>query len=132
MALRVSWESVDPQARRIHQLAADYFRIKNVDDITGPARHHWVALARHVAMYVIRLETRASFPAIGMLFGKRDHTSVLHACKKIRIMCEARTSAAAREAGKTITMHDAEKVQTAISWICMRLHNSGFVHGDGI
>lgn len=51
-------------------------------------RHKDIAHARHVAMYLARKLTQASLPQIGKNFGDRDHTSVLHACNKIKGMVE--------------------------------------------
>ncbi|MEX2143687.1 MAG: chromosomal replication initiator protein DnaA [Anaerolineales bacterium] len=47
-----------------------------------------VALARQVAMYLLREEARLSLPAIGELLGGRDHTTVMHGCQKIGELLE--------------------------------------------
>ncbi len=70
---------------------ANYFNI-TVDDLCGPARTHVLVTARQIAMYLCRELTDSSLPAIGRLFGGRDHTTVMHANKKIRqLMAERRT-----------------------------------------
>ena len=70
---------------------ANYFNI-TVDDLCGPARTHVLVTARQIAMYLCRELTDFSLPAIGRLFGGRDHTTVMHANKKIRqLMAERRT-----------------------------------------
>ncbi|MFT3876418.1 MAG: chromosomal replication initiator protein DnaA [Propioniciclava sp.] len=70
---------------------ATYFNI-SVDDLCGPARTHVLVTARQIAMYLCRELTDSSLPAIGRLFGGRDHTTVMHANKKIRtLMAERRT-----------------------------------------
>ena len=70
---------------------ANYFNI-TVDDLCGPARTHVLVTARQIAMYLCRELTDFSLPAIGRLFGGRDHTTVMHANKKIRqLMSERRT-----------------------------------------
>jgi hypothetical protein len=54
-------------------------------DITGIHRNRYVVKARHECMYALYRERNdLSFPLIGRIFGGRDHTSVLHAVKKIR------------------------------------------------
>ncbi|MBI3305123.1 hypothetical protein HYZ80_02275 [Candidatus Parcubacteria bacterium] len=52
-------------------------------ELTGKSRMRRTALARQVAMYLIRTELTWSYSAIGAMFGNRDHTTVLHACRKI-------------------------------------------------
>lgn len=47
-----------------------------------------VALARQVAMYLLREEARLSLPAIGEILGGRDHTTVMHGCQKIGELLE--------------------------------------------
>lgn len=70
---------------------ATYFNI-TIDDLCGPARTHLLVTARQIAMYLCRELTDFSLPAIGRLFGGRDHTTVMHANKKIRqLMAERRT-----------------------------------------
>ncbi|MDN5570107.1 MAG: chromosomal replication initiator protein DnaA [Propionibacteriaceae bacterium] len=69
---------------------ATYFNV-TVEDLCGPARTHVLVTARQIAMYLCRELTDSSLPAIGRLFGGRDHTTVMHANKKIRqLMAERR------------------------------------------
>ncbi len=63
--------------------ATAYFYNLTSKDLTGQRRTKEIALARHVAMYLARELTEASLPQIGEAFGGRDHTTVLHGCKKI-------------------------------------------------
>jgi chromosomal replication initiator protein len=58
----------------------------SVDDICGPNRTRNLVLARQIAMYLCRELTQMSLPQIGSEFGGRDHTTVLHADKKIRTL----------------------------------------------
>ena len=53
------------------------------DDIIGKKRPKNIAMARQLAMYLCRRMTDASLPKIGLAFGGRDHTTVIHACEKI-------------------------------------------------
>jgi len=55
----------------------------SVDALTGPSRTRPLVTARQVAMYLTRELTDYSYPAIGRVFGKRDHTTVIHAVDKI-------------------------------------------------
>ena len=54
-----------------------------VDALIGPSRTRPLVTARQVAMYLTRELTDYSYPAIGRVFGKRDHTTVIHAVDKI-------------------------------------------------
>ena len=58
----------------------------NLDMTTlkGRQRSHEIALARQVAMYLLREELDCSFPKIGKTLGGRDHTTVLYGCQKIK------------------------------------------------
>jgi chromosomal replication initiator protein len=57
----------------------------NVDlsDLKGKSRSADIVLPRQIAMYLIRELTDSSLPSVGKAFGGRDHSTVLHACKKI-------------------------------------------------
>ncbi len=55
-----------------------------VSHLRGQSRIARIAIARHEAMWLIREATELSFPDIGRLFGGRDHTTVLAACRKIQ------------------------------------------------
>jgi len=55
----------------------------SVDEIIGPKRARPLVTARHVAMYLVRNLTQFSYPAIGRVFGGRDHTTCINACTKI-------------------------------------------------
>ena len=62
---------------------ADYFKV-TIEDLCGPARGRAVVNARQVAMYLCRELTELSLPKIGQAFGGRDHTTVMHANRKVR------------------------------------------------
>ena len=71
-------------------ISADYVqeivsRFFNIDkkDLKGPKRSNDVAFPRQIAMYLCRETANMSFPQIGNEFGKRDHTTVMHAYSKI-------------------------------------------------
>ncbi|PIS29830.1 chromosomal replication initiator protein DnaA [Candidatus Saganbacteria bacterium CG08_land_8_20_14_0_20_45_16] len=67
----------------IKKVAAEYYSIR-IDDMSAKIRTKEIAIARQIAMYLSRELTDASFPKIGDEFGGRDHTTVLHACEKIK------------------------------------------------
>jgi chromosomal replication initiator protein len=75
--LRPRARSVEEIQRRICQT----FDI-SMDDLVSTSRAQSVAWPRQVAMYLTRELTDATLPAIGRAFGNRNHTTVLHACKR--------------------------------------------------
>ena len=67
----------------IQQTVAEYYKIKS-NDLLSKRRSRSVARPRQVAMCLAKDLTNHSLPEIGDAFGGRDHTTVLHACRKIR------------------------------------------------
>ena len=63
--------------------AAQYYGF-TIEDLCGPSRSRNLVVARQVAMYLCRELTDLSFPKVGQEFGGRDHTTVMHAERKIR------------------------------------------------
>ena len=59
------------------------------DDIYGKGRKQEVALARQTAMFLSKELTHNSLKSIGLFFGGRDHSTVIHACKTIKIKMQA-------------------------------------------
>ena len=70
----------------IQRTVASYYRIKP-EDMSSGLRARRVARPRQVAMYLCKRLTSRSLPEIGRLFGGRDHTTVMHALKKISALC---------------------------------------------
>jgi chromosomal replication initiator protein len=70
-------------AATIMAVTAEYFAI-SIDDLVGSSRSRMMANARQMAMYLCRELTDLSLPKIGEKFGNRDHTTVMHADRKIR------------------------------------------------
>jgi chromosomal replication initiator protein len=66
----------------IQKTVADHFKLK-VTDLKSKRRHRALTLPRQVAMYLSRQLTKSSYPEIGEKFGGKDHTTVMHAVKKI-------------------------------------------------
>ncbi|MEV6150284.1 chromosomal replication initiator protein DnaA [Nonomuraea sp. NPDC052129] len=70
---------------------AEYFGI-SIDDLCGSSRSRALVNARQIAMYLVRELTDLSLPKIGQQFGGRDHTTVMHAERKIRSLIAERRS----------------------------------------
>jgi len=70
---------------------AAYFGL-TIDDLCGQSRTHLLVNARQIAMYLCRELTDLSLPKIGQQFGGRDHTTVMHADRKIRTLMAERRS----------------------------------------
>lgn len=97
---RVLGEAEAPQARTgprsiadIQEAACRHFGV-SAGELTSSSRTTRVAWARQVAMYLSREATGSSLPAIGREFGGRDHSTVLHSCR--RAEARIRTDAEAR------------------------------------
>ena len=75
----------------IMAVSAEYFSV-SLDDLTGSSRSRVLTTARQVAMYLCRELTDLSLPKIGQTFGGRDHTTVMHADRKIRSQMAERMS----------------------------------------
>ncbi|CAN2230821.1 DnaA ATPase involved in DNA replication initiation [Candidatus Planktophila dulcis] len=70
---------------------AAYYSL-TIDDLCGTSRSRALVNARQIAMYLCRELTELSLPKIGQTFGGRDHTTVMHADRKIReLMAERRS-----------------------------------------
>lgn len=83
LALQEKLVTVD----NIQKTVADYYKIK-VADILSKRRSRSVARPRQVAMALAKELTNHSLPELGNAFGGRDHTTVLHACRKIEQLRE--------------------------------------------
>lgn len=83
LALQDRLVSID----NIQRVVAEYYKIK-VSDLHSKRRSRSVARPRQVAMYLAKDLTNHSLPEIGESFGGRDHTTVLHACRKIKELLE--------------------------------------------
>jgi chromosomal replication initiator protein len=81
----------DITADQIMASTADYFGV-SLEDLRGHSRSRVLVNARQVAMYLCRELTDLSLPRIGQAFGGRDHTTVMHADRKIRQQMAERRS----------------------------------------
>ncbi len=78
-------------AATIMAQTAAYFSL-TIDDLCGTSRSRVLVNARQIAMYLCRELTELSLPKIGQTFGGRDHTTVMHADRKVRqLMAERRS-----------------------------------------
>lgn len=68
--------------REIQKTVCEYFSI-SMNELIGKRRDQKVVKPRQVAMYLCKELTGASYPEIGQEFGGRDHTTVMHSCRKI-------------------------------------------------
>jgi chromosomal replication initiator protein len=67
---------------KIQMVVADYFNIK-ISELKSKTRTASLVFPRQIAMHLCRAMTNHSLPKIGKSFGGKDHTTILHACKKI-------------------------------------------------
>ncbi len=72
----------DNSIGKIMSIVANYFNL-SIDDLTGKRRSKEIANARMIAMYLCKLLTEETLERIGLEFGGRDHSTVIHACEKI-------------------------------------------------
>lgn len=75
----------------IQMACSKYFEV-SMADLHSARRSRHVARPRQVAMYLAKTMTNCSLPAIGRSFGGRDHTTVMHAVKRIEELCDIDTS----------------------------------------
>ena len=68
--------------QRIQKIVSEYFQI-SVDDIRSKKRSSNISFPRQIAMYLCRTMTSESFPKIGIEFGGKDHSTVMHSVEKI-------------------------------------------------
>lgn len=67
---------------KIINIVSQYFKL-TPDDLKGKKRSKDIANARMIAMYLCRILTDETYPRIGLEFGGRDHSTVIHAYEKI-------------------------------------------------
>ncbi len=91
MALREMLPPSDPKMiapETVVSVLCDFYGVSR-SDIVGQKRNREIVLPRQIAMYLMRSVLDMSTPAIGAIFGGRDHTTVLHAVQKIEGNLEA-------------------------------------------
>ncbi len=71
----------------IQKVVCNYFNI-SIDQMLSRSRKGDIVAARHISMYLSRKLTKSSLVAIGAKCGKKDHATVLHACKSVETSCQ--------------------------------------------
>jgi chromosomal replication initiator protein len=74
---------MDSNIAKIQKAVADYYKI-TIEDLKGKKRAANINYPRQIAIYLCRTYTDESFPKIGLEFGNRDHSTIIHACDKIK------------------------------------------------
>ncbi|KPJ64673.1 hypothetical protein AMK68_00945 [candidate division KD3-62 bacterium DG_56] len=72
-----------PSIAAVKKAVADHFHLE-VEQLTARTRAHNIVLPRQLAMYLARELLSSSYPEIARQFGGKDHTTVMHACTKIK------------------------------------------------
>lgn len=100
----------------IQVAVAKYFGV-TVELMVGRSRKQEITWARHMAMYIARRLTAESQATIGMCFGKRDHSTVVHATQAVekRIRTEPQTSEAIQQITKELVSYDQGILNEAAS-----------------
>jgi len=83
LAIQEKLVSID----NIMKTVAEYYKVK-VSELLSKRKNRSVARPRQMAMALCKELTNHSLPEIGEAFGGRDHTTVLHACRQIKLLCE--------------------------------------------
>ena len=78
----ISYENKSINIESIQNIVADHFDL-NIQEMLSPRRSRSLARPRQIAMYLAKQYTTSSLPDIGRKFSNRDHTTVIHAVKKI-------------------------------------------------
>ncbi len=79
--INAPYKKTSPQV--ILKAVADFYSI-SLNDLLKRSRKKEVVKPRQIAMFLLREETKLSFPEIGQKLGGRDHSTVIHACEKIK------------------------------------------------
>jgi chromosomal replication initiator protein len=100
-----------PTPERIQEVTAHAFGLHR-DDLLSSERTAAVAWARQLAMYLVREHTDASLPAIGRSFGGRNHTTVMHACRRVagRLAADPEAYAVAQRITAELGVHAGRPV----------------------
>jgi chromosomal replication initiator protein len=71
-----------PEVSLVQKAVADYFKIKP-SELRSKKRKRTISIPRQIAMYLARTVTNSSYPDLGVQFGGKDHTTIIHAVKRI-------------------------------------------------
>ncbi|MFA7688944.1 MAG: chromosomal replication initiator protein DnaA [Bacilli bacterium] len=75
--------SIKNNIQKIQRIVAEYYNV-SVDDLKSKRRLNSITLPRQIAMYLSRILTDESYPRIGLEFGGKDHSTVIHSFEKIK------------------------------------------------
>jgi len=92
------------QIAQIQAVVAVHFGL-TIEEMLQPGRAHRIMIPRQIAMYLSRRTTGVSYPDIGIQFGGKDHSTIIHACRQVERRIAAKhpeTIAALRRASKVI------------------------------
>ena len=76
---------------RSQRVVAEYFGLSH-NDLRGRKRTKAIVFPRQIAMYIVREMTEYSTTEVGLEFGGRDHTTVMHACQRVENRMRADTT----------------------------------------
>ena len=100
----ISSEKKDLTVEQIQKIVSDHFKISE-NSLRAKTRKQEIVLPRQIAMFLSKKLTRASLKTIGLHFGGRDHSTIIHACKTVDIAMDSDSSIKAhvRELEKQIS-----------------------------
>lgn len=98
-----------PTITDIQIAVCERFGMRHIE-MQSTRRQRVLSRPRHIAMYLSRELTPRSLPEIGRMFGNRDHTTVLHACRQIRKLAEQDRELAATVDALRTALTDAPAV----------------------
>ena len=78
----LSQRNTGPSIEQIQKTVAGFYKL-TVSELKSPRRLKNIAMPRQIAMYLCKKLVKASYPELGGKFGGKDHTTVIHACRKI-------------------------------------------------
>lgn len=97
----ISLEKRDVTVEQIQRVVAEHYKLPE-NTLRAKTRKQEVVVPRQIAMYLAKIMTRSSLKTIGLHFGGRDHTTIIHACKAVERMLQS------NEAFR-LTVRDLEK-----------------------
>jgi hypothetical protein len=104
---RIEFDTSNITVLDIARAVADFFGL-TLNDLQSATRSAKIVHARHIAMHFARQMTPKSLPAIARVFGWRDHTSVLHACRKVERLLKAGDENMRRDVGALRVIFEGE------------------------